>query len=241
MHVGRGRIKQAIRTIVYTRLTINGTSIFFESPLHTNEAVSSSLRPLDKITLISSTGLLESLVPGAESLQAFNAATNLKLGPIPKPDRLKEQVARTLADADAAAERERAGSSGVNGDLAHVNGDSGDHPNFQANGHGEDVEMNGDINAHAGPSSTAQPAIPEDVVDPTLISPELDETIPPVPQMFTIAELSREVEAIRDKRRMIRLGPNVPRSNGLQTPPAVAPATVLPSVVAYTVFDGGEG
>jgi transcription initiation factor TFIID subunit 5 len=54
--------------------------------------------------------------------------------------------------------------------------------------------------------------------------------------MFTIAELSREVEAIRDKRRMIRLGPNVPQGDI-----TVPPATVLPSVLAHTLFDGGEG
>lgn len=205
--------------------------------------------PLDRVTLVSSTGLLDSLVPNADTIQAFNAATNLKLGPIPKSDKLKQQVAWTLADADARAAEERgeavagpSGTTGANGESGQVNGSesasgmNGQHQ--QPNGHapGEDVDMDAPSAAPGPSTAPAPPLIPEDAPDPALVSPEADETNPPISQMFTIAELSREVEAIRDKRRMIRLGPNVQQGDV-----TVPPATVLPSVVAYTMFDGGEG
>jgi transcription initiation factor TFIID subunit 5 len=55
--------------------------------------------------------------------------------------------------------------------------------------------------------------------------------------VFRIADLKREVEAVRDKRKMIRLGPNLDETK----PGSSSSGATLPSVVAFTVFDGGEG
>lgn len=231
--------------------------------------------PLDSITLLSSSGLVSSHIPSTTTLEAFNTATSLKLGPPPKTDRLKEQVARTLADADAEAAAqsgEVAGSgsaesgeaasaaaahSGVNGTgpngvAPSPGAGAGTGVNGQPNstGHpatpraGEDVEMDGGqtqsqqpLSGAAGDEAQNQPnGTKDDTPDPALVSPGESETLPPIPAVFRIADLKREVEAIRDKRRMIRLGPHAVNEDAV-----VPPATVLPSVVAYTVFDGSEG
>jgi transcription initiation factor TFIID subunit 5 len=71
--------------------------------------------------------------------------------------------------------------------------------------------------------------------DSDLLSPGEGETNPPVPAVFRIADLKREVEAVRDKRKMIRLGPGV--VEGKQGPGNV----ILPSIIAFTMLDGGEG
>jgi transcription initiation factor TFIID subunit 5 len=82
-----------------------------------------------------------------------------------------------------------------------------------------------------------EPDLDRDLDRGDLISPEEAETLPPVPAVFRIADLKREVEAVRDKHRMIRLGPNLDDSK----PGSSSSSPTLPSVVAFTVFDGGEG
>lgn len=186
--------------------------------------VSQSPMPLDKATLASSSGLHTAQIPNTTTLQRFNSATKLKLGPPPKGERLKEQVVRTLQDADdeamaANGTRPDQAESGPNGESHDASG-----PNGMSNG---DVEMR-------------QPDPPPEINlepenEPGIVSPDASETLPPVPTLFRVVDLKREVEAVRDKRRLIRLGPGAP-------PGKTVPATsVLPSVVAFTLMDGGEG
>ncbi|OCF41614.1 transcription initiation factor TFIID subunit 5 [Kwoniella heveanensis CBS 569] len=206
LHSAAGRAKEAIKGIVFNNISIH---------------VTTTSVPLDKITLASKSGLIASALPSAMPIEAFNTATNLKLGPPPMTDKLKEQIARTLRDEDA--------SQQPNGNISGAD----------ANG---DVEM-------ASPSQDQQatedrpksPTVqeiklePETDRDPTLVSPDENETLPPIPAVFRLPDLKREVEAIRDKRKMIRLGP--PTEDGKVGSSSQA---VLPSVVAFTLFDHGE-
>ncbi|KIR31972.1 transcription initiation factor TFIID subunit 5 [Cryptococcus deuterogattii MMRL2647] len=158
--------------------------------------------PLDKVTLASKSGLIPSSLPPNTNIDAFNTATQLKLGPPPMTEKLKEQVTRTLQD---------------EGEAQAVNGDA-----------------NGDIDM-TSPHPTNELVVklePETERDPSVISPDESETLPPIPAVFRIADLKREIEATKDRRKMIRLGPS---GSG-----ASAGFGVLPSVVAFTLFDHGE-
>jgi transcription initiation factor TFIID subunit 5 len=133
-------------------------------------------------------------------------------------DKLKEQVTKTLSDEAAATNGESSGETG------------------QANGHDTngDVEMsngNGDRTQSRERSPLVQEIKFEQDADSDLVSPAEGETIPPVPGIFRIADLKREVEAVRDRRRMMRLGAG---EDGKASSP------ILPSALAVTVFDGGE-
>lgn len=132
-------------------------------------------------------------------------------------DKLREQVIRTIQDEGDVSPLKTASA------LPNGNGNG----NGDSNGH--DVDM-------ATPDPEREPLVQELKleVDGDLVSPGEAETNPPVPPVFRIADLKREVEAVRDKRKMIRLGPV---ADGKAGPSSV----VLPSVVAFTVFDGGEG
>lgn len=141
-------------------------------------------------------------------------------------DKLKEQVTKTLQDEEAAA--------AANGDHPAGEGEAA------ANGH----DANGDVDMSSPKdqasraqtrerSPTVQAIKLEMDIDKNsdLVSPAENETLPPVPGIFRIADLKREVEAVRDRRKMIRLGTT--DDNQTSSP-------VLPSVLAMTVFDGGE-
>lgn len=147
----------------------------------------------------------------------------MKLGPKPITEKLKEQVTKTLQDEEAAA---------ANGDRP-----AGDED--QPNGH----DANGDVDmgspkdrSSRAPTRDRSPTVHEVKLevevnkDSDLVSPAEGETLPPVPGIFRIADLKREVEAVRDRRKMIRLG----TSEEVKTSP------VLPSILATTLFDGGE-
>ena len=124
-------------------------------------------------------------------------------------EKLREQVIRTIHDDE----------EGINGDTSPVKTPS------VPNGH--DVDMT--------PEPIELKLEDEAALESDLISPDESETNPPAPAVFRIADLKREVEAVRDKRKMIRLGPHLDESK------AGPSSTFLPSVVAFTVFDGGEG
>lgn len=156
--------------------------------------------PLDEVSLASGTGLKSFL----NTVGPQNQPTNLKLGPPPMTDKLKEQVTRTLSDED----------------KPPANGDGGQATNG-------DIEMNG---SHEK-SPVVQEIKFEQDLDTDLVSPAEGETLPPVPGIFRIADLKREVEAVRDRRRMMRLGAS---EEGQASSP------ILPSALAVTVFDGGE-
>ncbi len=208
-----GRAKEAVKAIVTGRLTLTGWLFSSHWPQLT-VAVSSSTTPLDKISIASSSGLISSLIPRSSSIDAFNSSTPLKLGAAPITEKLREQVIRTIRDEE----------SGVNGDASPLRSAS-TLPNGHGNGH--DVNMT--------PEPTEIKLDPEIDGDSDLISPEESETNPPVPAVFRIADLKREVEAVRDKRKVMRLGP------GAEEGKVGSISSVLPSVVAFTVFDGGEG
>nr|XP_019001799.1 transcription initiation factor TFIID subunit 5 [Kwoniella mangroviensis CBS 8507]OCF65260.1 transcription initiation factor TFIID subunit 5 [Kwoniella mangroviensis CBS 8507] len=237
LHSAAGRAKEAIKGIVFSRISIT---------------VTSNSVPLDKITIATRSGLIASALPSAMPIDAFNTATNLKLGPPPMTEKLKEQVARTLQDEEPSQQQPNGGASPGNQLSSSLpNG----HPNGTTNG----VDANGDVDmtSPAGPSGDTQEtrentSTPAPVTvnvqelkieselekdkDPSLLSPEENETLPPIPAVFRIPDLKREVEAIRDKRKMIRLGP---QQNG-DVKPGSSSNTVLPSVVAFTLFDHGE-
>ena len=164
--------------------------------------------PLDKIAIASSSGLMSSLIR-TSSIDSFNSSTLLKLGAAPVSEKLREQVIRTINDHE----------DGINGDASPVKTPS------VPNGH--------DVDRTPEPIELKLEAEAEPECD--LISPDESETNPPAPAVFRIADLKREVEAVRDKRKMIRLGAR------LEEGKAGPSSAFLPSIVAFTVFDGGEG
>ncbi|KAK4683919.1 transcription initiation factor TFIID subunit 5, partial [Tremellales sp. Uapishka_1] len=164
--------------------------------------VSKSHMPLDKVAIATSSGLLSSLLPNTTP-EKFNSNGILKLGAVPLGEKLREEVIRTLRDEEDSPMQ-------VDSEL----------PNGTENGH--DVEM--------------KPPVPITLAsdpDPSsgLVSPDATETLPPQPSFYKLADVKREVEIVREKRKMIRLGPGTSGTG----------VGGLPSVLAFTMFDGGEG
>ena len=178
--------------------------------------------PLDEVTLASGTGL----IPALNTFGPQNPPTDLKLGLAPMTDKLKEQVSKTLQDEEDAAAAANGSEGGERAGSSQPNG-------HDTNG---DVEMTSpNAEQSRAPTREKSPTIHEVKLEPDteknadLISPLENETIPPVPGIFRIADLKREVEAVRDRRRMMRLGAGDDEK---------ASTPVLPSVLAFTVFDG---
>ena len=219
LHTSAGRQKDAVKAIINDHVSLAGASIIYTlTALTLHGPVINTATALDRTKIVTSNGLLPSTLPNHRSLDSFNSSTQLKLGPAPKTDRLKEQITRTLQD------------------EADVPNGHADGPSKLANGH-----VNGDVDDEMNGVSTTEAAKPPPVeikiepdVDPDLTSPTEAETNPPIPPVFRIGDLKREVEAIRDRRKMIRLGPAA--IDGTDSMSAV-----LPSVVAFTVFDNNEG
>ena len=214
-----GRAKAAVHGIVVNRIRIAGMLLRHE---HQLISVSSSYMPLDEVTLASGTGL----IPALNTVGPQAPPSNLKLGPAPMTDKLKEQVSKTLQDEEQAAAAANGTSDGDRAGSAQPNG-------HEANG---DVEMSSPKGEQSRmPTSERSPTIHEVKLEPDtekhadLVSPLENETVPPVPGIFRIADLKREVEAVRDRRRMISLG---------QGDEERSTTPVLPSVLAFTVFDG---
>ncbi|TXT07500.1 hypothetical protein VHUM_03220 [Vanrija humicola] len=199
LHSAPGRAKEAIRSIVNSRLDVK---------------VSDSSMPLDKVTIASSSGLLTQLLPPATSVEKFNSATPLKLGAPPVLEKLREEVIRIVREEDEAAGGEAATPGGS-----------------VANGHANGGDANGDVEMTDASRDPARPE--EEKKDSDLVSPDPTETIPPQPTFYKLADVKREVEAVRDKRKMVRLGPKPDEKAG-------GSGVNLPSIVAFTLFDGGE-
>jgi transcription initiation factor TFIID subunit 5 len=213
LHSAPGRAKEAVRSIVNARLDIK---------------VSDSAMPLDKVSIAASSGLLSSLLPPSTSPEQLNASTNLKLGQPLMMEKLREEVLRVIREEEAA----NGGEALLEGDGASV-----------ANGHANGVDANGDVEmgdatATPAPERAASPTKKtvkleiDGPIDPDAVRPDPAETLPPQPSFYKIADVKREVEAVRDKRKMVRLGPR-PDEKGGST-------TVLPSIVAFTMHDAGE-
>lgn len=222
LHSAPGRAKEAVRAIVHSRLDVKGELGVIEPA---NVLVSDSAMPVDKITIASSSGLLAALLPPATSPEQFNSATQLKLGQPAMLDKLKEEVMRIVREEDEAVNGapDTPADSTANG---HVNGTGVD-----ANG---DIEMGDASRQREDASPTKKPIKlePEENKDTDLIAPDPSETLPPQPTFYKVTDVKREVEAVRDKRKMIRLGPTPEEAEGS--------TTTLPSIVAFTMFDGGE-
>ena len=190
--------------------------------------------PLSALTIASSNGLVSSLIARNSSVSKFNAQNQLKLGPAPKTTKLKEQVARTLQDEEAAAN----GTGSVSPTKSAIGLPNGGEMNGHAQGDADaDVDMTDGASSAKEPTSvepTFKELKIEPDLDPDLVSPAEGETNPPVPAVFRIADLKREVEAVKDRRKTIRLGPTGADADG-------ASSTTLPSVLGVTIFDGGEG
>lgn len=76
---------------------------------------------------------------------------------------------------------------------------------------------------------------------PGLVAPSESE-LPPLPTPFKRVDLDREVNAVRDARKRIRLDPTSLHSVDLNSPLAnAARARALPSMCAYTLHDVPEG
>lgn len=179
--------------------------------------------PLDKIAIAASSGLLASLLPPSTSPEKLNSSGTLKLGPPVMLEKLREEVIRVLREEDEALN----GEEGEVGSVAngHLNG-------VDANG---DVEM-GDVARETRTESPSKRMVKIEVDeshDPDLIRPDGSETLPPQPTFYKVTDVKREVEAVRDKRKMIRLGPRPDEKTGTST-------VVLPSIVAFTMNDAGE-
>jgi len=181
------------------------------------------------MALASSTGLFSGMLPTGAPLEKFNNSIHLKLGRAPMTDRLREQVLRTIQDEGSRANGHTSPrTKGVPLSNGHANG--------HANG---DIDM-GDESSDKGRTERSLSVRdikiePDGDQESDLVSPNEIETHPPVPAVFRIADLKREVEAVRDLRKMIRLGPmevDKPGDSG---------TAVLPSVVAFTILDGQEG
>lgn len=188
--------------------------------------------PLNPASLASTNGLIPA---SSANVEQFNA-TKLKLGPAPMTEKLKEQVTSTIRQQDA----ETNGSGDANGDTTgavhgsaeHVNGDGDVEMADGQDGLGLQSAVEKPTKKDTKQSDILPDLIPE--LDPDLIYPSEGELLPPPPSgLFRTSDVKREVEIIRDKRKLIRLG--VQDGEGAGVTP------VLPSVVAFTVFDSGEG
>lgn len=84
--------------------------------------------------------------------------------------------------------------------------------------------------------SLARPQIVPGMIAPT----EAD--LPPLPPNFKTTDVEREVSAIRDARKRIRLEPSTLNNLDPASPQAsAARARALPSICAYTLHDVPEG
>ncbi|BEI86081.1 hypothetical protein CcaverHIS002_0603680 [Cutaneotrichosporon cavernicola] len=176
--------------------------------------VSDSGMPVDKISIASASGLLAGLLPPATTADEFNGATQLKLGQPAMLDKLKEEVIRVVREEDEA-----------------VNGAPDTPADSTINGYANGTDANGDVEMADARSPAKQVKLEPDA-DPDVVAPDPTETLPPQATFYKVTDVKREVEAVRDKRKMIRLGASGEDSTGT--------STTLPSIVAFTMFDGGE-
>ncbi|BEJ09401.1 hypothetical protein CcaverHIS641_0603160 [Cutaneotrichosporon cavernicola] len=169
---------------------------------------------VDKISIASASGLLAGLLPPATTADEFNGATQLKLGQPAMLDKLKEEVIRVVREEDEA-----------------VNGAPDTPADSTINGYANGTDANGDVEMADARSPAKQVKLEPDA-DPDVVAPDPTETLPPQATFYKVTDVKREVEAVRDKRKMIRLGASGEDSTGT--------STTLPSIVAFTMFDGGE-
>lgn len=154
---------------------------------------------------------------------AFNAQQgDLKLGPAPLVDALREEAERVIKEEDDA----------MVVDGAETNGTSSSRPS--------DSEKNGpsvlDLSAVNGTAGLAPPLMTD---------------ILPQAASFRSVDVKREVERVRDARKRIKLDPSIlqdtlqnAETNGYSQTAATAtkaPFAALPSICAYTFYDALDG
>ncbi len=155
----------------------------------------------------------------------FNASQPLKLGLDPLDEKLKAERDYTLqqqAQAQRLLEQSAQAAPGENGEP----GDEGENDMGMA----EPIDLDIIEENHG---------IPIDA--PSAAAPLQEEKVPRrAHNNFNIVDLDKEIKAVADRRKRIRLGPvvdDISASAGLKFPTSLN----LPSVCAYTLFDNGEG
>jgi transcription initiation factor TFIID subunit 5 len=214
------------------------------STYHMAKVTTSNTSSVSSRTWEENTGLIGSLIPVASNVaaaktvngklstydpNAFNAQQgDLKLGPAPLSDSLREETERVLKeDPDESAH--------VVDNSAHTNG-NGDVKERERDGKDEEVKPFGEM-----PSATSG----------GLIAPTTADLLPQ-PPTFRSVDVKREVEKVRDARKRIKLDPSMlfadsgRETNGFVHPGVSAlssrfPASALPSICAYTFHDALDG
>lgn len=157
---------------------------------------------------------------------AFNSQQgDLKLGPAPLPDGLREEAERVIKEEDEAMAID-GGSTQPNGDIK---------PSDSTTSAPSVLDLSS-LNGTAG-----------------LALPLMSDLLPH-PAAFRSVDVKREVERVRDARKRIKLDPSVlydssnaygGEANGYvrQPPPPSSkiPSAALPSICAYTFHDAEDG
>jgi transcription initiation factor TFIID subunit 5 len=159
----------------------------------------------------------------------FNATQGeLKLGPAPLSDSLKEETERILKE-------EPDDSRDVADNSAQVNG-TGDAKERERDGKDEEAKPSGEI-----PSAASSGLIAPTTVD-----------FLPQPPTFRSVDVKREVEKVRDARKRIKLDPSILFAEsgrgangfvhaGVSASSSKVPVSALPSICAYTFHDALDG
>ena len=168
-------------------------------------------------------------MPSSYDPNAFNALQgDLKLGPAPLSDSLKEETERVLRE-------EPDESRDIADNSAQVNG-NGDVKERERDGKDEDAKPSGD----------APSAAPSGLIAPTTAD------LLPQPPTFRSVDVKREVEKVRDARKRIKLDASIlfadsgREANGFVHGGALASsskilASALPSICTYTFHDALDG
>lgn len=178
-------------------------------------AVADVAAPLRREQIYHQNAFASSLIPGGSSAQDFNAsAPQLKLAPPSIPPKLEKHL-----EEEQAAQKKIGIAQAASGI---------DQPDTEMTG----VESSRKADNASGPSgkSSKRPG------DDDLIAPSSEEYVPSVSvnRNFSTMDLEREVKAISDQRKRIKLG----RIDAVGEPYR---QPSLPSVCMYTVFDHHEG
>lgn len=213
--------KDAVRTIVHTRLRLN---------------VADVAAPLPHADIYRLNGFASTLVPSGVNANEFNdSGPRLKLAPPSIPQKLEkhleeEAAAQKKVDASEAAKK-----------AAELQAQA----QAQAERSG-DVVMH-----DVGSPAVVQKEVPADDVatakmvakrhvevagEPALVAPTPEEYIPSVSinRNFSTMDLDKEIKGVADQRKRIKLGHISATGDRYHRPS-------LPSVCTYTIFDNQEG
>lgn len=250
------RYKEAVRTIINQRMKLKGESVI---RIHRYEAdgfaaqVSDSATPLP-VSVMRENGFVELVVPAlpsnpdqarpasAPSAETFNRVIPVTLGTNVKSEKLQEHVEFEMK------RMEREGK--VLG--AEEEGEDQDKTTAEPADKDGDVEMRDATTATTdAPRKTgktdAKAASGKDLKqEPTdedgLAQPQYKNLVGPTTGgMFSPIDVQKELRAVVDRRKRIKLGSSAGSGLGDDYGVSGFAKPSLPSVCAYTVFDNGEG